>query len=131
MQEVSGMDFSNRLKELRESQDITQEQLAKLLNVSRPTIAGYETRQRQPDYEKLILIADLFNVSVDFLLTGESADEVVTIGKVKYTEEMIDQKVDASYQKLGLRAKASVMEYIYLLELREKYDNQQKRDRSE
>lgn len=116
------MDFSIRLKELRESQDITQEQLARLLNVSRPTIAGYETKQRQPDYDKLVLIAEIFNVSVDFLLTGEETEEVITIGKIHYTEEMIDQKVNSSYQKLHFHDKADVLEYIHLLELREKYD---------
>lgn len=47
------MNFGNNLKDLRETRNITQGQLAEYLQVSRPTIAGYETKSRQPDFEKL------------------------------------------------------------------------------
>lgn len=62
------MIFSQRLKLLRVQKGMTQLDLAKFLGVGRATIAGYETKGKQPDYEKLELIADLFNVSVDYLL---------------------------------------------------------------
>ncbi|MCR1952935.1 helix-turn-helix domain-containing protein [Clostridium sp. DSM 100503] len=62
------MTFGDRLKELREKHGLTQEQLAKILNITRPTIAGYETKGKQPDYEKLKILADFFNVSIDYLL---------------------------------------------------------------
>lgn len=45
------MNFGDNLKDLRETQNITQSQLAEYLQVSRPTIAGYETKNRQPDFE--------------------------------------------------------------------------------
>lgn len=54
------MNFGNNLKDLRETRNITQSQLAEYLQVSRPTIAGYETKNRQPDFEKLKKIADFF-----------------------------------------------------------------------
>ena len=56
--------FHNVLKILREEHNVTQDELAKYLNVSRSTIAGYESRNRQPDYEKLIALSHFFNVSV-------------------------------------------------------------------
>ena len=45
------MNFGNNLKDLRETWNITQGQLAEYLQVSRPTIAGYETKSRQPDLQ--------------------------------------------------------------------------------
>lgn len=62
------MTFGDRLKELREKHGLTQEQLAKILNITRSTVAGYETKRKQPDYEKLKILADFFNVSIDYLL---------------------------------------------------------------
>ncbi|MBB6218222.1 transcriptional regulator with XRE-family HTH domain [Anaerosolibacter carboniphilus] len=62
------MNFGERLKLLRDEKDLTQQDLADYLGVGRPTIAGYETKGKQPDHEKLIKLANYFNVSVDFLL---------------------------------------------------------------
>lgn len=53
------MNFGNNLKDLRETWNITQGQLAEYLQVSRPTIAGYETKSRQPDFEKLEKIVNV------------------------------------------------------------------------
>ena len=65
------MDFSEVLKELRESNCITQEQLARQIDVSRSTIAGYESKNREPDFDKLLSLSRFFHVSVDYLLTGK------------------------------------------------------------
>lgn len=48
------MGFSKRLKLLRKNADVTQDELAQYLQVSRSTIAGYETKNRQPDYANYI-----------------------------------------------------------------------------
>ncbi|MCC5909181.1 MAG: helix-turn-helix transcriptional regulator [Clostridiaceae bacterium] len=63
------MNFSKRLKHLRKENNLTQEALAKKLNKSRSTIAGYETERKEPDYDTLIKIAQIFKVSIDYLLT--------------------------------------------------------------
>ncbi len=62
--------FALRLKKLRTVHHVTQQALADYLNVTRPTIAGYETKGKEPDYSTLFQIASYFNVSVDYLLTG-------------------------------------------------------------
>lgn len=64
------MNFGSTLKRLRKSKNLRQKDLADYLHVSRPTIAGYETKNKQPDYEKLEQLALLFEVSVDYLITG-------------------------------------------------------------
>ena len=60
--------FKDRLKELRESAHLTQEGLAAKMEVSKGTIGNYETGRRAPDPETLEIIADIFNVDVDYLL---------------------------------------------------------------
>lgn len=60
--------FSSRLKQLRESKKLSQRDLAKILKLSPSTVAMYEVNQRSPDKETLSVIADFFNVSVDYLL---------------------------------------------------------------
>lgn len=71
------MSFSKNLKALRKKYNVTQETLAKFLNVTRPTIAGYETKNKEPDFDRLILIADFFGVSTDYLLKGEQTESML------------------------------------------------------
>ena len=59
------------LKFLRNTRKMSQEKLASLLNVSRSTVAMWETGGVDPDIETLIKIANLFNISIDYLLTGK------------------------------------------------------------
>ena len=57
-----------RLKELRKKSRLTQQQLSNMLGVQRPTYSRYENNERQPDNETLKKLADIFDVSVDYLL---------------------------------------------------------------
>ena len=57
-----------RLKELRKARKITQIKLAMDLNMNQNTISRYENGTRQADYQTLILLADYFDVSIDYLL---------------------------------------------------------------
>lgn len=113
------MGFPEILKELRESRDIRQEDLAKYLNVSRPTVAGYETGRREPDYNKLVMLSEYFHVSIDFLLTGKSPEEFMPVAPTPEMEAMLDRRVLSIYRKLGFSSKQDVLEYVQLLELKE------------
>lgn len=57
-----------RLKELRRARGITQLKLAMDLNMNQNTISRYENGTRQADYHTLIMLADYFQVSIDYLL---------------------------------------------------------------
>lgn len=65
------MRFCEVLKKLRKERGMTQAEAAEALGISRSTFGMYEQGNRQPDFETEEKIADLFNVSLDYLRTGE------------------------------------------------------------
>jgi transcriptional regulator with XRE-family HTH domain len=72
--------LADRLKQLRNRKRKNQEDIAKILGITRQAYGHYENGNRQPDYEALKKLADYYEVSIDFLLTGEdqqgSSDEM-------------------------------------------------------
>lgn len=60
--------FKNRFVQLREETKLTQKQFAEAIKIPNGTINRYETGIRVPDFDTLILFADFFNVSTDYLL---------------------------------------------------------------
>lgn len=57
-----------KLKELRKEHKLTQEQISILLNVKQNTYSQYENGVREPDIDNLIKLADIFKVSIDYLV---------------------------------------------------------------
>ena len=70
------INYGNKLKLLRLQDNMTQEQLAQKLNLTKSVISAYETGLRLPSYDVLIRIAKIFNVSTDYLLGLEHKQEV-------------------------------------------------------
>lgn len=62
------MGIAQRIKELRESAHLTQQELAKKISISRSTLAGYESENKQPSYQVLAQIAAFFKVPTDYIL---------------------------------------------------------------
>lgn len=65
------VDFSLRLKQLRLDKHMTQAQVAERIGVTASMVSSYETDIRLPSFEVMIRIADLFGVTVDYLLCRE------------------------------------------------------------
>ena len=63
-----GENMEFRLKQLRKAKKISQLQLALDLNMNQNTISRYENMEREADYKTLVLFADYFDVSLDYLL---------------------------------------------------------------
>ena len=59
------LQIGNKLKELRISEGLTQQELSVRLGISRVNYTRYETDKVRPDYETLIKLADFYNVSLD------------------------------------------------------------------
>ena len=65
----------NNLKLLRESKGYTQQQLGEMIGVSQQAIAKYETQKHEPDIKSLKMLADVFEVSVDYLVDHQTLGE--------------------------------------------------------
>ena len=61
-------DFKTVFKQLRNAKGMTQEELADALGITRSRLSMYELGQREPDFETLEMIADYFNVDMDYLM---------------------------------------------------------------
>ena len=65
------MEFNEQIKCLRKENTLTQEEMAKKLNVTRQAISNWENNRNLPDFEMIILIAETFDVSLDELILGD------------------------------------------------------------
>jgi transcriptional regulator with XRE-family HTH domain len=74
---------ANRLCELRKAHNLSQEELASKLGVSRQAVSKWERSESSPDTDNLIQLASLYNISLDELLNGEEA-----IALIKENNEM-------------------------------------------
>jgi len=106
------MSFAQNLKQIRTERNMTQEELAKLLNISRPTVAGYEAKNKQPDYDKLLQIADIFEVSTDYLL-GRSLSAKSNKHMEYLTQD--EHKTIADYRLLSEENQIRISERVEML----------------
>ncbi|BAE82535.1 hypothetical protein DSY0746 [Desulfitobacterium hafniense Y51] len=70
------MSFSEKLRVLRKEKGLSQEQLAEMVNVSRQAVSKWESEQAYPELDKLILLSDFFNISLDDLIKDKNPEDV-------------------------------------------------------
>lgn len=68
------MEFSERLKSLRKQAHLTQVDVAEKLGISQPAYASWERGVKKPTQENLVKIAQVLNVSIDYLLGNSNED---------------------------------------------------------
>jgi len=98
------IDLSVRLRQLRLDKRLRQDQVARLVGVSKGAISAYETDIRQPSYDVLIRLANLYRVSTDYLLgctddrtidiSGLTADEAAIISSLVASMTAKNQKME-------------------------------------
>lgn len=86
-------DFGTRLRELRIKSDWTQDDLARKLHISRSSVGMYEQGLRTPDFKTLDDLADLFDVSLDYLLGSSKASSGYP---GRYHDRLDTSKIDTS-----------------------------------
>lgn len=74
------MEFNEKLQQLRTGKNLTQEQLAEQLYVSRTAISKWESGKGYPNIESLKCISKFFSVTIDELLSGE---ELITLAETE------------------------------------------------
>lgn len=92
------MDIGLRIKKFREQQKISQEELALKIFVSRQTISNWETNKSCPDVKSLIMLSNIFNVSLDSFIKED----------IKEMRETVEKETIKKF---------NVMSFIFLAEL--------------
>ena len=92
------MDIGSRMKKYREEQNISQEELALKIFVSRQTISNWETDKSYPDIKSLIMLSNIFNVSLDNFIKKD----------IEEMRKIIDSKKVKEF---------NVMSYVFLVEM--------------
>ena len=139
-------EFGIRIRKLRRDRDVTQNQLAKFLNVTSASIAKYENLPNAyPSIPILIKIADYFHVSTDFLLrgitpnpqtennvNGELNNSTVIQanrgGTVFNGEQSISPEAEylqRIYEKLGVRDRIKLLNFAVDLEEKSKFKTEE------
>lgn len=86
--------FSQRLKSARISKNYTQKDMAERLGTTQGAYQKWESGGREPNFEKLIKLAEVFNVSVDKLLGVKIENNQTAIGMFELLEEYLDDQCD-------------------------------------
>lgn len=88
------MDFPEKIFTLRKSNDLTQEQLAEELNVSRQSVSKWESGQATPELEKIVAMSQIFGVTTDYLLKPSEIDELSVKTEIleKQQQKLLDRE---------------------------------------
>lgn len=117
--------FPQRLKELRKKNGkITQAELADTLGISQQAVGLWETGKTMPDYPAMIQLADLFHVSIDYLLGHEVAQPESSAGAAATASTDEEKLLLQQYNALNSEEKASARIYMnYMRAQREAAEN--------
>ena len=106
------MNFNVRLKQIRQKNNLTQSELAKVLGLKPTAISNYESERNEPSFDKLIALSKYFDVSCDYLLGV--TDSYLPIGGEVLDKDIVD--FFDLYQQLSSESTVELRNYIrYLL----------------
>lgn len=101
-------EFGEVLAKLRQEQHISQAELGRAIFVSGGTISNYEKGVHFPDVEKLLLLADYFNVTTDYLLGRTTSKLSTDVFEQIITDETTVGDLVQSLQKLPLAKRRAI-----------------------
>lgn len=114
------MEFNNRLYELRKQKGFSQEELANRVNVSRQTVSKWEIGDSTPDMEKLIALSDLFEISLDELMTGKIPVASENVSNKSEIVNVLEEKVLTPENKVrakkGLKIAAIIAGIVLIID---------------
>lgn len=118
--------FSERLKFLRKQKGESQEVAATAIGISRNCLSKYETAQREPDLETLVLIAQHYDSNPNYLLGYPDVWDTPT-GFHEILDRYQVTKICEKALGLSVEGKNALADYIDLLVTRDKYQETRKR----
>lgn len=110
--------FNEHLKKLRKEKNLTQAQISEFIDVKQATYSRYESGEREPSYENLSMLACMFDVSIDYLLSDYleiSKERYLKFKKEKKEEEEKQQVFSVRLKELRLQHGLTQKELVELL----------------
>jgi len=116
------IEIASRLVKLRKAKGFSQEELADKLGISRQAISKWERAEASPDTDNLILLARLYNISLDELLSTDDKDEEIkaeVVERIFKEEESIKIEIEEEHHNLIINiirsSYALIVVLVYLL----------------
>jgi transcriptional regulator with XRE-family HTH domain len=109
---VMMMSMGERLRELRLNRNISQEEVARHIGITRSAYSHYEINNRQPVYETLIKLAVYFDVSLDFIIGGTASRHKTETSDTQDTREIMHllQHMDQEQRKKSIRLMSDLIQ---------------------
>ncbi|WP_251169146.1 helix-turn-helix domain-containing protein [Cytobacillus firmus] len=107
------MDFGERLRKCRDKKGYTQKFVADKIGIKNNTLSSYESGKRQPDYEILKKLSDLYEVTIDYILTGNQS----TNSPDEMWEEFLNPKTQVFFKDLMDAPEEKIEELIKFWEI--------------
>jgi transcriptional regulator with XRE-family HTH domain len=96
------MHLSEKIQLLRKQRNLSQEQLAEELDVSRQAISKWESEQSVPEMNNIIQLSEIFNVSTDYLLKEDGAEASEGCSQLQTDDEKLRMKKSAMLLSTGV-----------------------------
>lgn len=96
------MSIGERITELRRKQNISQSDLARIMNISRQAVSKWENDQAAPDTLKLIQLSEVLDTEVEYLATGRTPvyeEPPIVVNMVKTEEKIVEKVVEKVVEK--------------------------------
>jgi transcriptional regulator with XRE-family HTH domain len=99
------MSMGERLRELRLLRNISQEEVARHIGITRSAYSHYEINNRQPVYETLIKLSAYFDVSLDYIIGGTTSKHKTETSDIQDTREIMHllQHMNQEQRKKSIR----------------------------
>ncbi len=111
--EENSMEFSEKLLTLRKAKNLTQEELAERLNVSRQSVSKWESGQAVPELDKIVAMSTVFDVTTDYLLKSSEIDDLSV--KTEMLEKQQEQMLAREQRQQKIRECVLYGVVIYLV----------------
>lgn len=108
------MKLGNKLLMLRKSKQLSQEEVAEKLEVTRQTISKWETDQSTPDFDKIVPLCELYGITpTELLMEGETEKKILEKEKSFENEEIENRKKKA--KGIGLGVFLYIVSFVWIM----------------
>ena len=107
--------FAEKLKTLRIEKNLSQVDLAKMINLSKNTINAYEKKRAEASIETLVKLADIFECTIDYLVGREDDFGIVQSSATVPALTALESEMLSHFRALDTSSQHKAMGYVYAL----------------